>query len=353
MKNKITLACITILFGGLAQAQVGINTQNPAATLDIVAKNATGQSILPDGLLVPRVDRERALSMNIIATSTLIYVNSVATGTQTGKAVNIDTVGYYYFDGTSWIKFNSGTLTDNDTNIYNGNGTLTGNRTVTQNTNTLAFTGSANNAFSVDGNSFSVDAANNRVGIGTTAPSASLEINSGNSNVSGLKFSNLTSDSPLSNGATLGVDSYGNVVTVPGNAFTPATGREVLTGASISIPEGNIQVVLTFTLPTAGTYLVTYSVRGQIEQNSLQSGIGYATSFLAVGTGTSPTVSNTEILLYNGLDELDGGTGTGTAVITVTSPTTYTLVVAAKARDCAVRNNTNGRTSVSYVKITP
>jgi hypothetical protein len=43
-------------------------------------------------------------------------------------------------------------------NIYNFNGTLTSARTVTQNANTLAFTGTAVNAFSVDSPTFSVDA---------------------------------------------------------------------------------------------------------------------------------------------------------------------------------------------------
>jgi hypothetical protein len=114
--------------------------------------------------------------MNTIATSTLIYVNSVATGTQTGIAVDIDTVGYYYFDGTKWVKFNSGPLTDADTNIYNEDGTLTGNRTVTQNANKLAFTGSAVNAFSVDGTTLSVDGTNHRVGLGTATPNSLLDL---------------------------------------------------------------------------------------------------------------------------------------------------------------------------------
>jgi hypothetical protein len=170
MKNKVILTCTALLFAGFIQAQIGVNTANPVSTFDIAAKKATGTSQLPEGLLVPRVDRERAGSMNSIATSTLIFVNSVATGTQTGNAVNIDTVGYYYFDGNNWVKLNAGTIVDEDTNIYNTDGTLTGNRILTQNANTLALTGSVMNAFSVDGNTFSVDAANNRVGIGTTNP---------------------------------------------------------------------------------------------------------------------------------------------------------------------------------------
>ncbi|MEZ5054072.1 MAG: hypothetical protein R2807_04795 [Chitinophagales bacterium] len=44
-------------------------------------------------------------------------------------------------------------------------------------TNTISFTGTGQNAFSVDGSTFSVDVSNNRVGIGTTAPDNTLTVN--------------------------------------------------------------------------------------------------------------------------------------------------------------------------------
>lgn len=62
------------------------------------------------------------------------------------------------------------------TNIYSANGTLAGNRVVTQGANTLGFTASAVNAFSVDGTTLSVDASNNRVGIGNSAPNNDLHV---------------------------------------------------------------------------------------------------------------------------------------------------------------------------------
>ena len=58
-------------------------------------------------------------------------------------------------------------------------GTLTGNTTIAQGANTLAFTGTAVNGFSVDGTTFSVDGTNNRVGIGTSAPTVTLDVNGG------------------------------------------------------------------------------------------------------------------------------------------------------------------------------
>lgn len=162
-----------ILISNFVFAQVGINTSDPKATFDITAKNPTGTTKMPEGMLVPRIDRERALSMSNIATSTLIYVDNITTGSKTDKAINIDEVGYYMFDGKNWIKLNA--------NIYNSDGALSGNRIVAQGDQTLAFTSnSIINAFSVAGKTFSVDAKNKWIGFGTSAPSSKFEIISDN-----------------------------------------------------------------------------------------------------------------------------------------------------------------------------
>ncbi|WP_054510723.1 tail fiber domain-containing protein [Chryseobacterium sp. ERMR1:04] len=173
--KKVILSSL-LLLGAYSYAQVGINTSTPQSTLDVTAKNTTGNTTNVDGLLIPRVDRQRAQSMAAVPTSTLIYVNNIATGTQTGTAANVDTVGYYYYDGTLWAKLTSSSSPSSSVNIYNTDGSLTGNRTVTQAANTLKFTGTAVNAFSVDGNSLSVDAANHRIGIGTATPAVKVDL---------------------------------------------------------------------------------------------------------------------------------------------------------------------------------
>lgn len=165
-----------MLASGTLFSQVGINTPAPKATYDITAKSATGISTVPEGLLVPRVSRQKAQSMTDVTISTLIYVNDIASGSQTGTAQKVDAVGYYYFDGTIWTKISSGGFTGKNTNIYSTNGTLTGNRTASQGNRTMAFTGTSANAFSVDGSTFSINAANHRVGIGTTAPTNKLVV---------------------------------------------------------------------------------------------------------------------------------------------------------------------------------
>jgi hypothetical protein len=169
-KNFFYPLIMLLPFSSGFYAQVGINTATPASTLEVVAKNSTGTTTNVDGLLVPRVDRQRAQNMTTVPTSTLIYVNSVATGTQLGTAINIDAVGYYFYNGTAWVKMNA------PVNIYTNDGSLNGNRIVTQAANTLSFTGTATNAFSVDGTTLSVDAANHRIGIGTTTPATKFHV---------------------------------------------------------------------------------------------------------------------------------------------------------------------------------
>ena len=67
----------------------------------------------------------------------------------------------------------------NDDNIYSTNGTITANRIVNLNTNTIDFNGSANDAFQVDGSTFTIDADTNRVGIGMSDPEERLNVLNG------------------------------------------------------------------------------------------------------------------------------------------------------------------------------
>jgi len=101
MKKKIIFS-VFLFSSGLFFSQVGINNTNPKATLHITAKSGTGTSTNPEGILIPAVDRERAQSMNGVEISTLIFVNNINTGSQTGTAVNIDETGFYFFNGGVW-----------------------------------------------------------------------------------------------------------------------------------------------------------------------------------------------------------------------------------------------------------
>lgn len=108
MKKNTIYSLIALFSTSIASyAQVGINTPSPASTLDITAKNATGKTTNADGILIPRVDRERAQNMANVQTSTMIYVNSISTGSQSGAAINIGSTGFYYFDGNVWVRLST------------------------------------------------------------------------------------------------------------------------------------------------------------------------------------------------------------------------------------------------------
>ena len=243
-----------LLVCNMASAQVGMNTTDPKATLDVVAKTTDGSS--PEGLLAPRLTGDQIqLADALYGTDQegiFIYATAAVTVASV-KTANITEPGYYYFDGTIWqkvvIDYTAGNgLTLNGTETELG-GTLNQNTVIIQGNFPLAFTSSATNGFSVDGTTLSVDAANNRVGIGTASPTAPLEINNG-STAGALKII----DGTQGLGKVLSSDANGvatwstTVVTAFADAWTPASGTLVNpfggaaggglnTGLSVVIPE--------------------------------------------------------------------------------------------------------------------
>jgi len=160
--KKLFFTAICIISCSILSAQVGINTStpNPDAVLDVVSANK--------GFLPPRIALTSTISSSPLSAHVagMVVYNTLTTG---------DVIpSLYYNDGTKWILL--GNPGGSGVNIYNSDGTLTGNRTVTQGSNTLAFTGNQTNGFSVDGTTFSVDAANDRAGIGTITPQATLDV---------------------------------------------------------------------------------------------------------------------------------------------------------------------------------
>ncbi|WP_374460870.1 hypothetical protein [Chryseobacterium taeanense] len=199
MKHLFTAAAM--LFSIIAFAQVGINNTSPKATLDITAKTTDGSK--PEGLIAPRLKGNEIQSGTYGSDQkgAIIYATTAATAPN-AVTTNITQSGYYYFDGSVWQKVITGSVANSDLTtgaggIYKGSGSLSGNTTVTQGANTLAFTSTATNGFSVDGTTLSVDAANHRLGIGTTSPSSKLDVNGG------VKIGNDASTCSAANQGTL------------------------------------------------------------------------------------------------------------------------------------------------------
>ncbi|WP_128330704.1 hypothetical protein [Apibacter sp. HY039] len=272
MNKQLTgVLCIGLLTTNNPLAsQVGVNTQTPASTLDIVAKNVSGSSTGVDGLLVPRIDRLRAQSMSNPPVSTMVYINSVSTGTQTGLAANIDAVGYYYYNGTAWVKLYNPTNNNSlGQNIYNTDGSLSASRTVTLGSNTLAFAGgTTTNAFSVNGTTFSIDAANKRVGIGTASPANALHVTATSNplRLTGVQKGDVTTNQLLTIDTSGNVKNIGTIadLSIPSPAILrlETTQNDFLSTATSGSKQTVPMSIIKNTIPgmtyDASTYTVTF-----------------------------------------------------------------------------------------------
>ncbi|MCK0201831.1 hypothetical protein MWN41_02210 [Ornithobacterium rhinotracheale] len=110
MKKILLLSAMFATVGSFAQ--VGINTADPKATLDVTIAGTEPAK----GLLIPRLSAEEVKTMTDAGSvgteqnSMMVYITSAFTDTadKTGKYENIDTTGYYYWDaednGGKWKK---------------------------------------------------------------------------------------------------------------------------------------------------------------------------------------------------------------------------------------------------------
>ncbi|MFB9121435.1 bZIP transcription factor [Bergeyella porcorum] len=119
MKKSLIFAGMLVV--GFANAQyegkVGVNTETPKATLEVQPNATNLAGTTNEGLLIPRLSKERVAKMASPETSTLVYVNEATTyttGTDTAadtRVAKIDAVGFYHYNGTQWVKH-----LDTDTN---------------------------------------------------------------------------------------------------------------------------------------------------------------------------------------------------------------------------------------------
>lgn len=176
-KSLMLVGMLTMVLSYAQEGRVGINTENPNATLEVAG---TGNKKVVDGIIAPRLHgwelRQKGTDVYGEAQKgAIVYMITAVENPayRQGQLVNITTPGYYYFDGTVWVKFNptytagngiainDGVIsaTGENANIYTNDGTLTGNRTVTMDNKSLNFAGG-------------------KVGVNTANPTTSLDITS-------------------------------------------------------------------------------------------------------------------------------------------------------------------------------
>jgi hypothetical protein len=99
MKKIFTLCCS--LLSMISMAQVGIGTTDPKATLDI--QGSPAQNNITDGIIAPRItgNQLQAKTYTTEHVGALLYVTEIPTAAS-GQVAEINTPGYYYFDGSTW-----------------------------------------------------------------------------------------------------------------------------------------------------------------------------------------------------------------------------------------------------------
>ncbi len=206
--------------------------------------SGTGQA--NTAFLTPLLDTATAVALNIGTTNASVINLNENTTVATGKTLTI-------VNGLTSLTSSTGDAL----NVSNSTGT--GNIAVFKDNNTAVATIGDNGAttFKPSTNSTSafqvqpaasttavldVDTVNNRIGINTNTPGATLEINSGAANTSGIRFTQLTSTSTGGTSFTgiLGLDTSGNVglsqasvsLTSPALAYWDGLANPTVTGQS-------------------------------------------------------------------------------------------------------------------------
>jgi hypothetical protein len=151
MRKKIPFLCL--LLSIKAFSQVGINTPDPAAALDIVSNQS--------GILIPRMTAAQIELINLPTEGELVFST-----TNTGSIVNV--IGFWYYNGATWKPVAA--TSSSGINIYSSNGTLSSNRIVSLDSHNLNI---GPDKLFISGNT------PGNVGVMTATPAQKLDVNGG------------------------------------------------------------------------------------------------------------------------------------------------------------------------------
>lgn len=205
--HQITKYTFFLLFFTLScypsYSQVGINNDNPQATLDVSIDPTNNNAT--DGIIFPRLTGNDLLQRPYGSQQQgcVVYVTAIPSS-PTGAGINIDQIGLYYFDGSLWQKV----ITSVPPSLYTGDDSLTDNRTVTLGSNNIIFSGTG------------------KMGVGQNVgtPTTTLDID-GNVRIRTLTgVSNNTSTSNTYAQNILATDTQGNLVNTNTSSILYSTG---------------------------------------------------------------------------------------------------------------------------------
>ena len=272
-KNIILLG--TLIISSAAYSQVGIDTDQPKATLDIKASPTSTTKI--DGLIAPRVTGTELKNNDIKYTANqdgaIIYVTEALT-TTTDKTTNVTSIGYYYFDKTQgtegrWMKIANPTTPiayQEPWNVQGGTTPATTNSQAIYQNNTVAIKkttaisgadldvagairgGSASTSAVVGGNSIAVGSGAEAINGNTVALGPGAKAH-GNKSVALGENATANKISGVAIGE--GSSSDGTVAIAIGNGATTKGPRAIAIGTS-ALSTGNNSVAIGYTAKATG-----------------------------------------------------------------------------------------------------
>ena len=300
-KKLILAGIIALIMSGAAlkvSAQVGINTDDPKATLDIVGKPS--DATMADGFIAPRLTgdqlKAKDAAYSTAQTGAVVYATN-AVGTASAKTVNVTAAGYYYFDGSVWqsLKGTGGVSPSDFSFTYNPT------------TNVLTLN----------------DGTNSTVINLVAGASNGLTSNNGNVQLGGNLTQNTTIDNG-SNGLTLGSSTSTGDVTVY-NLKVPGA-KDITSGATsnasatvpLNVTGGAGQVINSMNAVLTVNNTAPLWNANQIQGKTI-SGTPSTTNNTLVYNGTNFTYSTANSALVKKDIEAEASSATATAPLTITN----------------------------------
>jgi len=211
------ITAIVAINSAKAQVKVGIPTGAPNSGAVLDASNTAATAATYKGIYLPQValTANNVYGLNTAASAVAVNGMMIYNTATAGTGTTAVTPRIYIWNNSVWNPVNTFATIVNSKNIYEGDGTLTGNRTVNQAGFNIGFTG---------GN----------VGIGTTTPVNQLHVVAATATTDPVRFAGLQPADATAIG-TLVTDINGVIRVRSANTISAVR----VTGNLTNIPDGN------------------------------------------------------------------------------------------------------------------